>query len=140
LDDETSEILVLMASNSGSDQQREAFRLLCDIAGGRDSHDKILSAFGGAAKTVSLVSDALNSGDLETERYVCIFLANMCCGGSDAFTTEIPSKSQSEMQRQFVEKLFVHVSGIVSGKNLSALDLLRPRSKYFGVWTLYLLL
>jgi hypothetical protein len=112
LDDETSEILVSMASNSGSDQQREAFRLLCDIAGGRDSHDKILGAFGGAAKIVSLVSDALNSGDLETERYVCIFLANLCCGGSDAFAAEIPSKSQSEMQRQFVEKLFVPVSGI----------------------------
>jgi len=112
LDDETGEILVSMASNSGSDQQREAFRLLCDIAGGRDSHDKLLSAFGGAAKIVSLVSDALNSGDLETERYVCMFLANMCCGGSDAFTAEIPSKSQSEMQKQFVEKLFVPVSGV----------------------------
>jgi hypothetical protein len=123
LDDETSEILVSMASNSGSDQQREAFRLLCDIAGGRDSHDKILSAFGGAAKVVSLVSDALNSGDLETERYVCIFLANMCCGGSDVFTVEIPSKSQSEMQRQFVEKLFIPISGIFTElERLGSLD------------------
>jgi hypothetical protein len=49
LDEETSSILVSMASNSGSDQQQEGFRLLSDIAGERGSHEKLISDFGCAA-------------------------------------------------------------------------------------------
>jgi len=114
LDDETSEILLKMASLSGSEQQCEAFRLLCDIAAGRDSHDKILTLFGGAGKLVELLLDALNSGDLETERYVCVFLAHMCCGGAGAGVAlpadAPPPKAQREIQSHFVEKLFLPLS------------------------------
>jgi hypothetical protein len=111
LDDETARILVLMVSNSGTEQQQEGFRLLSDIAGDKNSHQKILNVFGGATKIVSLVSEALNSRDLEAEHYAILLTANMCCGGSSIVKAET-SKTQLEFQTQFVEKLFVPVSGI----------------------------
>jgi len=115
LDDATGEILLKMASLSGSEQQCEGFRLLCDIAASRDSHDKILTLFGGAGKLVELLLDALNSGDLETERYVCVFLAHLCCGGTGACALPAdapPPKAQREIQSHFVEKLFLPLVGL----------------------------
>jgi len=127
LDEETASILLSMASTSRSDQQREAWRLLCDITTGSD-HETLITTLGGAPKISSLALDALNSRDIETERYVSTFLANMSCGGPGQFNPESPlSKAQMAIQGQVVEKLFVAFCGLFTG--MVSLDSLETKKE-----------
>jgi hypothetical protein len=103
------------AGSEGSDP-REGFRLLCEVTGNCNSHPMLVQACKGLDKLADLIKSGINSGDVETERYACIVLANLCCGGSGQSRPDSVSKFQSEIQKQVVE-LFDNLGHVLTDDN-----------------------